>query len=226
MSLKILSIIPARGGSKEIPLKNIVKVGGKPMLSYSIHSSLGSSLITRTIVSTDNEKITKIAKKMNAEVIKRPKNISNDSSQLEPVISHVLKFLKRKENYSPDIVVLLQNTSPLRNSTHIQEAIKLLLTKKYDSVLSGFHSHRFLWTSKGKIVFPINYDPKKRPNRQKLNNQFVENGAIYITTYLAFQKSKCRISGKIGLYEMSKKYSVDIDTKEDLDRVSKLIKQA
>jgi CMP-N,N'-diacetyllegionaminic acid synthase len=221
--MNIISIIPARGGSKEIPFKNIVKINGKPLLYYTVKASLNSSLVTRTIVSTDNEEIEKIARKMNAEVIKRPKIISNDSSQLEPVISHVLKFLKRKENYSPDIIVLLQNTSPLRNSIHVQEAIKLLLAKKYDSVLSGFRSHRFIWKSKGKTVFPINYDPKKRPRRQEMAKEFIENGAIYITKTKCFNKSNCRISGKIGLYEISENLSLEIDSKFDLELVNHIL---
>ena len=223
--MNILSIIPARGGSKGIPLKNIVKINGKPLLYYTIQASLQTLLVTRTVVSTDNEKIAKIAKKMNVEVIKRPKKIATDTASTESVIRHCLKYLKQHENYSPDIIVLLQNTSPLRTKKHIGGAIKKFLKYNFDSLLSGFSSHYFLWNKTNNTVSPVSYNPKKRPIRQKFNNQFIENGAIYITTYSAFQKSNCRISGKIGLYEMTEKCSADIDTKEDLERIRKLIKK-
>ena len=124
--MEILSIIPARGDSKGIPLKNIVKINKKPLLYYTVSASLKSKLVTRTIVSTDHEKISKIAKSLGSEVIKRPKNLANDHIALEPSISQTLDHLKKTENYKPDIILILQNTSPLRNSKHIDEALTLL----------------------------------------------------------------------------------------------------
>ena len=108
--MKILSIIPARGGSKGIPMKNIVKINRKPLLYYSVKSSLDSKYITNTIVTTDNQKIAKEAKKLNADVVIRPKKLSLDKSKIEPVIEHVLDVLKKDRNFIPDIIVLLQNT--------------------------------------------------------------------------------------------------------------------
>ena len=164
-----LSIIPARGGSKGIPLKNIIKIEKKPLLYYTVDAALKSKLITRTIVSTDNEKISKIAKFYGSEVIKRPKNLSDDKIGLEPTINHVLDFLKKKENYVPDIIIILQNTSPLRNSHHIDGALKLMIKNKFDSVLSGFSYYTFLWNYKNNhSVKSISYDPKKRPNHQNI----------------------------------------------------------
>ena len=95
--MEILAIIPARGGSKGIPFKNIVKIEKKPLLYYTINAALKSKLVTRTIVSTDNEKISNTAKFYGSEVIKRPKQLSNDKIGLEPTINHVLDFLKNKE---------------------------------------------------------------------------------------------------------------------------------
>lgn len=222
--MKILSIIPARGGSKGIPLKNLKIINGKHLLDYSIEASLNSKWINKTIVSTDDDKILKRAIEKGAELIKRPKALSTDSSSIESVIVHCLKHLKRKENYTPDLVVLLQNTSPLRTVRHIDEAISLFLRYKYDSMLSAYSSHYFIWKKRNNEIIPINYNPEKRPNRQQFNNQFIENGAIYITKYEAFKKSKCRISGKIGIYEMPSELSVDIDTKEDLLKAEHIMK--
>ena len=220
--MDILSIIPARGGSKGIPLKNLKLLNKKPLIDYTVTASLKSKFITRTIVSSDHLKIQKRAQKLGAQVIKRPKKLSSDSSQIEPVIEHCLNYLKLKENYHPDLIILLQNTSPLRTKKHIDDALKIFLNSKYDSMLSGYVSHNFIWRIKNNNAIPLNYNPKKRPNRQEFDNQFIENGAIYITKFLSFQKSKCRISGKIGFYEMSKELSIDIDTKSDLLEASKI----
>ena len=92
-------------------------------------------------------------------------------------------------------------------------------------MLSGHSSHDFFWKLKNHHITPINYDPKKRPNRQEFNDQFVENGAIYITKYSAFKKSKCRISGKTGFFEMPKELSLQIDTKLDLSQANQKIKK-
>jgi CMP-N,N'-diacetyllegionaminic acid synthase len=222
--MEIMAIIPARGGSKGIPLKNLKLLNGKPLIDYSINSSIKSKFITRTIVSSDHSKILKKAEKLGAEIIKRPKNLATDSSQLEPVIDHCLNYLKRKENYIPDIIILLQNTSPLRTKKHIDDALSAFLDSKFDSMMSCYSSHYFLWTLKKNTLIPKNHNPKNRPNRQQMNNQFIENGAIYITRYNAFKKSHCRISGKIGLFEMQQKVSIDIDTKSDLLQANKFLK--
>ena len=221
MFMDILAIIPARGGSKGIPRKNLKLINRKPLLYYTINSSLSSKHVTRTIVSSDDVKILKKAQQFGAERIKRPKGLAKDSSKIEPVIFHTLNYLKKMEQYVPDIVVLLQSTSPLRTGKHIDAAIKLLLKKKFDSVLSVFSSHNFLWEQKNHAK-PVNYNPFRRPNRQNFEPQYIENGAIYITTLQAFQKSKCRISGKIGLYEMKKIESFEIDDYDDLNLIKKL----
>ena len=222
--MEILAIIPARGGSKGIPMKNIVKLNGKPLLQYSITSSLNSKLISRTIVSTDNQKIERMSRNLGAEVIKRPKILATNKIQMEPAIFHVLKKLKKNEGYKPEIIIVLPVTSPLRTNKHIDDALKLFLNNNYDSMFSGTISHHFFWKKRKQYVLPQNYNPKKRPNRQEMKDQFIENGAIYITKYNAFKKSHCRISGKIGLFEMTQKTSIDIDTKFDLFEANKLIR--
>ena len=223
--MEILSIIPVRGGSKGIPLKNIVLINKKPLLYYTVNASLKSKLVTRTIVSTDHEKISKIAKSLGSEVIKRPKKLANDHVALEPSISQTLDHLKKTENYKPDIILILQNTSPLRNSKHIDEALTLLKKRNYDSVLSGFSYYTFLWKKqKDSTVIPLTYDPRKRPNHQKMYEQLYENGALFATTYSAFKKSGCRISGRIGFYKMPIELSYNIDTFGDLKDITRIMK--
>lgn len=221
--MEILSIIPARGGSKGIPLKNLTILNKKPLLDYTVNASLKSKFITKTIVSSDHPKILARGQKLGAEIIKRPKLLATDSAKIEPVIEYTLKYLKSKSDYTPDIIILLQNTSPLRTKKHIDESLNLFVNSKFDSMLSCFRSHYFLWTHKKNELLPMNHAPKKRPNRQQMNDQFIENGAIYITKYDAFKKSKCRISGKIGLFEMPKELSIDIDSKSDLIHAYKIL---
>jgi len=222
--MKILAIIPARGGSKGIPLKNLVKLNGKPLLYYSINSSLHSKYIDKTIISTDNKKIKNYAKKFNVEIIDRPKKLASNTAKIEPVISHTLDYLKKISNYVPDVIVLLQNTSPLRTSNHVESALKFFFKNNFDSVLSSYVSHKFFWKNNNNKYFPVNYEPQNRPNRQNMDKQFIENGAIYITKYDSFRKSKCRVSGKLGLFIMNEEDSIDIDTSFDLLCAKSLLK--
>jgi len=222
--MNILSIIPARGGSKSIPLKNIVKIQNKPLLYYTVTASLNSKLITRTIVSTDNQKIAKVAELLGAEVIKRPKKLASDTSSVELTIQHTVDHLKKTEDYIPDIIILLQNTSPLRNSKHIDESLKLMEKENFDSIISGFSIHTFLWRKHNKSIKPVDHDPQNRPNRQQMYEQLYENGAFFATTLTAFKKSNCRISGKIGFYRMPLELSHNIDTLDDLKNVKNIMK--
>ena len=105
--MEIMAIIPARGGSKGIPLKNLKLLNGKPLIEYSINASRKSKFITRTIVSSDHPKILNRAQKLGAEILKRPKNLATDSSQLEPIVEHCLNHFKLKENYIPFICIKL-----------------------------------------------------------------------------------------------------------------------
>jgi len=222
--LEILSIIPARGDSKEIPMKNLILLDKKPLLHYTIMASKKSNLISRTIVTTDNTKIKNLANKMGAETIVRPKKLASAKAQLEPTIEHVLSTLEKQENYRPDVIVLLQNTSPFRTEKHIDEALEYFFKNQFDSVLSGFRSHYFVWELRKNHVIPSNYKPMRRPNRQEMKNEFIENGAIYITKFTSFKKSKCRLSGKIGLYTMPEILSLQIDTYHDIFLTNNIMK--
>ena len=222
--MKVLSIIPARGGSKGIKLKNLVTLNHKPLLYYTITASLNSKIINKTVVSTDNSKIAKTALKFGAEIIYRPKRLATDTAQLEPVIQHVLSDLQDNQKYIPDIIVILQNTSPLRTTKHIDECLTLMKKGNYDSILSGFSIHTFLWKQNKNTVVPVDYNPKKRPNRQNMNEQLFENGAIFATKTKNFIQSKCRISGKIGFYAMPLENSYNVDSQNDLKLIRMFLK--
>lgn len=222
--MKIISVIPVRGGSKRIPRKNLVKICGKTMLEYSINASQKSKLVNRTIVCTEDKKIARVAKKLKSEIIMRPKNLATDEMLAEPSIELVLNELKEKENFIPDLIVFLQNTSPLRNAKDIDGGIKMI-KKGFDSVISGFSIHTYLWTQNKKTIRPLNYDFNKRGQRQDDGFEILqENGAMFISTYKAFIQSKRRISGKIGFYKMPLERSYNIDTLEDLKDLRSFLK--
>ena len=200
--MNTISIIPARGGSTGIHMKNLIKLDNKPLLYYSVTASLKSKLVNRTVVSTDNDKIADYALSLGAEVVIRPKKISGNRIGISPAIFHVIDHFKKHENFKPDVVITLQNTSPFRNSQHIDRAFSVFKKGNYDSVISGFKSKFLLWQKKGKNVTPINYNPLKRPRRQEIKKYFIENGAVYVTKYSSLKKFNSYVCGKVGLYPL------------------------
>lgn len=219
---KIIAIIPARGGSKRIIGKNIKDLAGKPMIAYTIESSIKSKFINRTIVSTDDKEIAKVAKKYGAEVIMRPKELAQDNTPTEPVLIHVVKELEKKgEKISH--VVLLQLTSPLRKTKIIDQGIKLAIKSNADSVLSVSEmQHYYLLGHFENDGYKLEYD--KRPFSQDMQKKFKENGALYITKKEFLLKNKNRIGGKINAIVMNPIDSMDIDEMSEFEIVEKIIK--
>ena len=216
--MKIISIIPARGGSKSIPKKNLIDFMGKPLIVQTIEQSLSTQMINRTIVSTDCQEIAGVAKKHGAETFKRPDLISGDEASTESAMLHVLNALKEKENYIPEIVVLLQATSPLRKKNDIKNAINYFINNKGDSLISGTQFEDFLfWEQNNKDWLAVNYNPQKRMRRQDRKPQFVENGSIYMFKPDILYKFNNRIGGKMLLFQMEFWQTWEIDTYDEID---------
>ena len=210
--MKIVSLILARGGSKEIPNKNIVDINGFPLIYYTIKSSVGS-IINETWVSTDSKIIKNISLSYEVKVIDRPEDIAQDHSQSEESLLHFSKFVDF------DYLVFIQPTSPLLDSKDINKALSML--DKYDSIFSVYKEH---WVPRwSKAAEPIDWNINQRPMRQQKELRFVENGAFYITSKENLLKSRMRYSGRIGLYEMPFSRSLQIDTEDDLELVRKII---
>lgn len=224
---KILAIIPARGGSKGIPRKNIFPVAGKPLLVWTIEAAFKSKLINRIIVSSDNEEILNVASKFGAEPIKRPKTMAGDKSPYNLLIFHVLDYLKKKENYVPDILVYLQPTSPLREGKDIDKAISLLKGEA-GSVISVYEIDNkilksFLVSEKG-FMKGISNDRFPFMNRQDLPKVYMPNGAIYVIKRNLFQRTGKLFSNKTIPFVMSQEKSLDIDLLDDLKKTEKLLR--
>jgi len=180
--MQVLGIIPARGGSKGIPLKNLKKLRGKPLIKYTIDAAKKSKLLNRVIVSTDDEKIAKVAKKFGVEVpFERPKRISGSKATQYQVVKHALDFLKF-ENYIPDIVVLLQPTSPFRTAKIIDDSIKVLTKSRATCVVSitlmKQHPFASFWIKRG-MLKPFKKDFDSHGIRQKRPVLYYPTGSVY-----------------------------------------------
>ena len=212
--MKIVSVILARGGSKEIPSKNIINVKGKPLIYYTIKASQESN-VQETWVSTDCAKIKKVAQKFNANVLDRPKIISQDFSKSEEALIHF------SEKIEFDVLVFIQPTSPLLKSKDINKGIRLILDEGYNSVFSVYKQH---WIPRWTLdIKPIDWKTDSRPMRQEVNEEYVENGAFYITTKTSLLKSQLRYSGKKNIVVMPLSRSFQIDTLEDLKLIQGLL---
>lgn len=225
---KILAIIPARGGSKGLPRKNVKFLAGKPLIVWTIQAALGSKYLNRIIVSTEDKQIAEISKKFGVEILNRPKYLATDTAKTIDVVLHVLKVLEKKQ-YIPDILVLLQPTSPLRQTSDIDKALEIFLKNKNkcESVISVCKLEPFLyWSLKlvGNYLKPFFNKKLFLKRRQDLPKIFFPNGAIYITTPKIIKKYKSFYPPKIMPYFMPKEKSIDIDNLVEFKLVELILK--
>ena len=222
----ILAVIPARGGSKRLPNKNILFLCGKPLISWSIEAGLNSKYIDKVIVSSDSDDILNISKKYDAETIKRPIQFASDTANSFDVVKHVVENLD--EMY--DFIILLQPTSPLRNSAHIDEALRYCNYKKANAVISVCETSQSpLWSN----VLPENDNMDNffresffNKRSQDLKKYYCLNGAIYISkTNLLLEEKTFFLNDKIYAYKMDRWSSVDIDEKIDFQFAELLIEK-
>ena len=213
--MEVLAIIPARGGSKGVPRKNLRLLLGKPLIAHTIEQSLQAKSVKRTVVSTEDAEIAATARQYGAEVILRPDDLATDSATSESALSHVLDYLLRNEAYEPDIIVFLQCTSPIRKPSDIDDAMSLFVREKGDSLVSVTPWHGFIWRRKDGEGIPENFDYQNRPRRQQIPEHFRENGSIFIFKPWILEKYNNRLGGKILLYSMDFWSGFEADTLED-----------
>ena len=219
MSKNIISIIPARGGSKGVPRKNIKLLAGKPLIAYSIEVAKNSKYINRVLVSTEDEEIKNVAKQWGAEVIDRPKELAQDKTPTIDVILHTLEYLKKEEGMNPDLVVLLQPTSPLRTVTDVDESINLFLSSSDALSLVSITEYDtapfYAVTLSNGYLKPL-FDKKYfQLRRQDVPKAYKPNGAIFIASPQTLTMYKTFYTPMTIGYIMPKERSIDIDTEFD-----------
>lgn len=210
-----LAIIPARGGSKRLPRKNVLDLAGKPLIAWSIEAGLKSKYIDKVLVTSDDDEILEVSKIYGSDTIKRPAELASDTSTTFDAIKHAIDNTK---NY--DYIVLLQPTSPLRDEKHIDEAVELLMKKYAEAMISVSEmDHSPLWSN----ILPDNMsmggflrDEVLNKRSQDLPTYYRLNGAIYICkTARLLQEKSFFIKDSIYAYAMDRESSIDIDEKID-----------
>lgn len=219
--MEILALITARGGSKSIPGKNISILAGKPSIAWTIEAALKSPLISRIVVSTDDEEIARVSSSWGADIpLMRPPELAKDDSPHIDVMIHAVEWLAEHEDYYPDSVMLLQPTSPLRTSEDIERAIELFLVKNADSVVSVnlTENHPYLAKCINDHGYLDDFIPKPDGYlpRQKFPPVYSLNGAIYLVKREILLDQKELFPRKTCAYVMPVERSLDIDTTWDL----------
>lgn len=209
-----VALVPARGGSKGIPGKNVTPFLGDPLIAHTIAQADAADSIEGTYVSTDDDEIAETSREAGACVIDRPESIAGDRSPTETALAHALEVLEN-DGIEPDIAVLLQCTSPLRRPADIDATVELV-AGEYDSALSACGDHSFFWEPGEEGARPVNYDPAERPMRQEMADRYRENGSVYAFEPAILDREGARLGGRIGIHEMPELLSFEVDTPEDL----------
>ncbi len=229
---KILAVIPARGGSKGVPKKNIKNLAGKPLIAWTIITALDvKDLLLNIVVSTDDVEIAKIAKKYGAEVpFIRPEKLSTDESPTIPVLQHAVNYVENNNNMTFDWVLLLQPTAPLRRTIDIRNAIEIALNNSCDSVISVnqvFSTHPILMKKiNNNILLPYCIKEKEGMRRQDyFPEAYIRNGAIYLTKRNVLMMKNSIWGDKIRPLIMEENHSTNIDNQIDYYVCEKIMKE-
>lgn len=228
--MKILGLIPARGGSKSVPKKNIKDLGGKPLLQYTVEAANQSKLLSRVVLSSDDDDVISVAKTLNLEVpFKRPSHLAADTSPTVPVIQHALQFFQSQEIYF-DAVCLLQVTSPFKTGAFIDKAIKKFTEADCDALISvqkvpvKYNPH---WTFKedtSGFLKIATGESNIIPRRQELPVTYHRDGLIYITKTRVILEQNSLYGNTTGYIESPKEGQINIDTIEDWEKAEAYLK--
>ena len=229
-SMKILAVVPARGGSKGIPKKNIKILAGKPLIQYTIDEANKSLYIDDVVVSTDDDEISKVSETLGAKVIRRPDELSGDNALVVDALRYTIEVLK-KENLNYDIVLLLEPTSPLRSYSIIDECIEKFKNKNVESVTTFSETSvppDRIWRMVDKNVETYIEGVNPWLPRQKLEIGYQLNGLVYairMSSFEAMKKSNSLLTSKITAVITPKEISIDIDDMLDFKMIEFLMEE-
>ncbi len=222
----LTAIIPARGGSKGIPRKNLQMLAGKPLIGWIIEAAKAARYVNRIIVSTDDQEIAAVSCQFGAEVIMRPAELSGDLASSEGALLHVLESLEQAGEVLPESLVFLQCTSPLTLAADIDGTVQVFIDGDADTALAVSDFHYFLWRKdeQGDAV-GVNHDKAFRPLRQQRAAEYIETGSVYVMDTQQFIKHRHRFFGKTALYEMPAERCWEIDSPLDLSVAEPLLRE-
>lgn len=224
--MSVLCVIPARGGSKGLKDKNIINIYGKPLIVYAIEAALDSKDADRVVVSTDCAKIAEVSIKAGAEIVMRPKSLAKDSSAIEDSLRHAVEYLRRLDGYFPEIVVMLQANVPVRKKGQVDNVIKKLKSGSADSAVTVFAVDQYPQWMKSMdaegYLHPL-YPGAKSFRRQEIETYYLLDGAVAAVRREVLMGTKGMKGAHLFLGKKAiavvqdKKYSIEIDRKEDLE---------
>jgi N-acylneuraminate cytidylyltransferase len=213
--MNTIAVIPARGGSKGVPDKNLRPVGGVPLVTRAVKAAASSALIDAVYVSTDDDRIASAARDAGALVIDRPVELSGDEASSEAALLHALEQLDE----DPQVLVFMQATSPFIDLRALDTAIERVRDGEHDVVFSAVETYEFLWTASGEGV---NHDPSTRPRRQDREPHYRETGAFYVLDTAGFIQARHRFFGRIGIAEVDQRSAIEIDNIIELELANEL----
>ncbi len=211
-----VAIIPARGGSKSVPRKNVLPLAGKPLIAHTIDAARNAKGVDRVIVSTDDAEIKAVALRYGADVIDRPVELASDTASSESALLHAVAALEKKEGVKPDLLVFLQCTSPFTRSADIEALLAKMHAEDADSAFSAVPFQGFVWIEREGDMVGVNHDKRERLRRQDRHPEFLENGAVYAMKVPGFIESGHRFFGKTVAVEMDADRGLEIDEPADV----------
>lgn len=209
-------MIPARGGSKSLPRKNVLPLAGIPLIAHTIRAAQASIMVRRVAVSTEDAEIAEIARCFGADVIDRPIELATDEASSEAALLHALEYLEAAEGYRPDILCFLQCTSPLTAPTDIDSLLSAMIAAEADTALAVTRFHHFVWRqdANGDAV-GVNHEKAVRLRRQDRDREFLETGAVYAMVADRFRVARHRFFGHTIIHQMPAERVLEIDDPED-----------
>ncbi|MEM1058173.1 MAG: acylneuraminate cytidylyltransferase [Verrucomicrobiota bacterium] len=221
-----IAIIPARGGSKGIPRKNVALVAGQPLIAWTIEAAREATRVDAVIVSTDDPEIATVARQYGARVVDRPAELATDRASSESALLHVLDHLESAGETLAERFVFLQCTSPLTSAADIDGTIEVMERDGADSALAVAPSHDFIWKpGPGGDWAGVNHDKAVRLRRQDREPEFVETGAVYVMKTAGFRTHGHRFFGRTTAYVQAPECRVEIDEPADLELVGELLRR-
>lgn len=214
---RTVAIIPARGGSKGVPRKNVQRVGGVPLIERAVRSALAAEGIDLVVVSTDDAEIAAVASAAGAVVVRRPDELSGDTASSESAILHALDEIEAAGE-RVEVVAFLQATSPFISADALAEAVREVREERADSVFSAFETYGFLWARTGDdAALALNHEAGHRPRRQDRDPHYLETGAFYVFRADGFREAQHRFFGRIRITEVPEWSAIEIDDAQQLE---------